>query len=290
MVLGFPQSSWPPTNEIVLASNVVNEALVKLLGDPLGRLGVQIESGSTEWFGPIVMSGDVRVVISVVFDAFDMHVQINTNKLPPWMEAQEPLELSGTTPVESPILSIDPFLGETKEETLFLNTIRDIQLKLLDGSAYSIIKASGLLRLLFLDGQPLVHRVNRRFHLPLRFETSDFRTMLPLEPDMHWISLDASGLTGENTLQISLTEFLHACCLNYKSLTAKVIDVISVAAHVKGGIHFGNPKTEGEELVCSLDEIMTLAGEDVSLVALKSICTVAIKGLEPLVHAIQSKK
>ena len=254
-----------------------------------GRLGVRIENTSTEWFGPVVMNGDVRAVVSVILNSGDVTVQINKHDLPAWTKTQEPLELDGTVATERPMVSIDPSLGGSKAEVFFLETIRDLQMKLLSGSPYETIKAAGLLRVLLLDGFPLANRVKRRFGMVLQFETSDFRSKLPLEPDMHWMSLDASGFPDAKVLQINLAEFLGAFCLSYKSKIAKVMDVINACAHVKGGVHFGDPKKDGEKLVCGLDEVMKITSEEASLVAMRGICMVALKGLEPLVHAIQSK-
>src|SRR5437016_1370246 len=52
----------------------------------------------------------------------------------------------------------------------FLDVCNDLETKIQSSSEYEILKASGLIRELLLDSRPLVHQVNARYKLKLRFE------------------------------------------------------------------------------------------------------------------------
>jgi hypothetical protein len=57
--------------------------------------------------------------------------------------------------------------GLNKYDELFLNTLKDLRAKANSNDRYQLIKASGLLRLLLLDG--LVDRVNSKHRIKLKF-------------------------------------------------------------------------------------------------------------------------
>ena len=59
------------------------------------------------------------------------------------------------------------------DEKLFINTIYDIQEKYVSGNDYKIIKATGLLRLLSLDGCSLIDTVNKNYGVDIRFSVTD---------------------------------------------------------------------------------------------------------------------
>jgi hypothetical protein len=89
-------------------------------------------------------------------------------------------------------------------ELLYLNTIEDIKEKLLRGDRYHIIKASGLLRHLFLDSEPLIHQINRQHRAKLLFSIVDHSTMPMIvddepqhRPIVFWRNLDPSQIDAD---------------------------------------------------------------------------------------------
>lgn len=88
-------------------------------------------------------------------------------------------------------------------ESLYLNTIADIREKLSRNDRYHVIKASGLLRHLFLDQTPLVHEINREYRLKIQFSVIDHDRLPamddepPQPPIIHWRNLDPSHVNSE---------------------------------------------------------------------------------------------
>ena len=56
-----------------------------------------------------------------------------------------------------------------ERERLFLNTLADLESTVANPDRQGLIKASGSLRLLLLDEEPLVHQVKRGYRLKLQF-------------------------------------------------------------------------------------------------------------------------
>jgi hypothetical protein len=178
----------------------------------------------------------------------------------------------------------------TGKEQLFLDTVRDIQSKIVENNRYSITRASALLRQLLIDESPLIHQVNRRHRLKLEFETIDFTMKPPLKPLLHWQNLDASPFPRARKVRIDLDGLLRAQCLTFKEHEYSVLDILKACAHLKGGVHSGTPKTDKEEALLDLDEVFKIGPLDGSLAALRGILIVTLAGLRPLIDAIQNDK
>ena len=175
----------------------------------------------------------------------------------------------------------------TGKEQLFLDTVRDIQSKIVENNRYSITRASALLRQLLIDESPLIHQVNRRYRLKLEFETIDFTMKPPLKPLLHWQNLDASPFPTARKVRINLDGLLGARCLTFKEHEYSVLDILKACAHLKGRAlwHAENGK---EEALLDLDEVFKIGSLDSSLAALRGILIVTLTGLRPLIDAIQN--
>ena len=181
--------------------------------------------------------------------------------------------------------------GETMDPTekLFLNTVEDVEKKLVSNTEYDLIRASGLLRQLFLDEHPLVHQVNKKFKLKLQFTTMDFTFKPPTRPLIHWQNLDPSAAPpGAMRITTNLKGFLGAECLTFQSHEYTVREIILAAAHLKGGIHSGKPKEPEQESLLKLDEVLKVHGLDASLASLRGLVAVSLDALKPLVEAVRA--
>jgi len=178
----------------------------------------------------------------------------------------------------------------TEQEQLFLNTISDIKDKLSKRDSYSIIRGSGLLRHLLIDGEPLVHVVNRKFKLKIEFETLDFTFKIPIRPLIHWKTLDASAFPNARKIRVDLKGFLGADCLTFKDHDFTVKDILKACAHIKGGVHSGVAKTDKDKDILNLDEVLKVGGLDATLAALVGILRVTFVALEPLVEGITKEQ
>jgi hypothetical protein len=115
--------------------------------------------------------------------------------------------------------------------------------------AYEMVLTSGRLRLLLLDGAPLVHTVNRERRLKLAFDVGDHSPPpAPLPQPLFWAvpdGLNPNHMTTTHNvpmLSLSLDEFLARRILVYEGVDVKVKELIRHAAHVSGGVHAGEPE------------------------------------------------
>lgn len=179
--------------------------------------------------------------------------------------------------------------GGTDAERLFVESVRDIDRKVVAADSYSDIRAAGLLRQLTLDSTPLVHQVNRGHRVPLRFRTMNVNRELPSPPRILWLSLDPEPFPNAPTIDCSLTELLQAPCLRVNGKKVSVRDLIKACANVKGGVHLGAPRSDQERAVLEVDATLQISGTDLSVVAVAGICRVVLSGLRPLVEAVVGK-
>jgi len=192
---------------------------------------------------------------------------------------------------------IDPERGRTNAEFSFLGTCDDIRNKLIRGRRYDIIRASGLLRHLFMDGERLMDAANQRFRLKIDFYCGDddsstwqdaLAAMKELPTSFSWWP-PSVGMNRQDAKRVKLDGFLKTPVM-YKGgeVALKVSDIIQTCAHVYGGVHSGTPKNNQDKLILALDEEITIGGGEPSIGAIYSICIVALDGLTPLVNAIQT--
>lgn len=171
---------------------------------------------------------------------------------------------------------------------LFLDSLADLRKKS-TGTSYELLRASAILRQLFLDQEPLVHRVNRLFRVRVEFETIDTTLRPPIRPEIEWQNLDASMFPRAQTQRLSLKELLAAQLLSFKGAEYTVRDVIRAAAHVKGGVHARSPLNEHESNLLDLDKALKLDGIGASTAALRGIIQVTLRGLAPLEQAASQR-
>lgn len=196
-------------------------------------------------------------------------------------------------------LEIDPELGRTEAEFSFLGTCDDIIGKLKRGRRYDIIRASGLLRHLFIDGEALNDAANKRFRIKLSFHNSIVNSeehaeivsqamaVLKKHDSIAWIAPNA-GMHDRSRPRITTKQFLKTPVTYHSGIPSLTVrDIIDTIAHVYGGIHNGTPQDEQNKLVVALDESIQVGGREPSLAAIYGICLVALDGLTPLIEAIQ---
>lgn len=244
-------------------------------------------------------------------------------------------------------------------EALYIATLEDIKNRIDRNNKYDVIKASGLLRLLLLDGMPLIHQINRKYRVTIRFSIVDYSSFPILEfsdepqapPVIFWQNVDASQVNTElewtelnaseiedieahllqlfeqdaarrlpisfkawlhedtNTLeiistpanyyavlkrqgkevktkQVDLQSFLKVNSLIVRDSAYSIRDIIKYCAHYKGGVHLVEPTDEIYREMLDLDELIEIGGLDFSLAALKGICNIVLKGIEPLTECV----
>jgi len=239
-------------------------------------------------FGPLDVPGAARVVLILTWSAQETHLEVNGINVPLAGSNLPPISLStvvsGPAPKGTALQLSGATAAVTDDERLFLDTLRDIDAKAIARDRYSLIRASGLLRQLLLDG--FVHRINRGHRARIEFTTINFTTSLPGAPTRHWRNLDPSPFPGASVKTCNLDQFLAAPCLRWEGVQATVRDLISACANAKGGVHLGRARTEKEQRLLDWDLVFSVMGEEPSVAALAGICRVTLVGLGNLAAAV----
>lgn len=297
LVLALPRP-WPPPIDVELYSQSEGGNSILLGVDKSGRFTLGITSSDDEIkryrFQPVVIEGSGRVILSISWTIESISLRLNGKEILLDEDAHGKSIVIKTKddPVTHGKLifeKIDPDVAKSEEEYLFLATAIDIDQKVIEGSRYSLIRAAGLLRQLLLDSSPLVHVVNRKYKLKITFETSDFNQQPPIKPSIHHINLDVSAFPGAKTIQVNLNHLLKAPVFENESVTASVHDLILACANAMGGIHLGKTRTSEEKLILDWDQIFRVLGDEPSLRTIAGVCRVVLRGIKPLVDAINNQ-
>ena len=289
-VLIFPRP-WPLGHRRTLLVKRQGSWSIEVVTDGDGHIEVllrEAERITKHRFQRVKIRGSGKAILNVSWSEEKVSLRVNGIAL---MLAEEAEGRAFTLNDDEPLpdvaplpLKINTVQGGTEEERLFLGTVGDIEQKYQDGSQYSIIRAAGLLRQLFLDSTPLIEKVNRLHRLKLTFTIPDPSIQPPIPPKEYWKSLDLSHFPGARSVQVGLQQFLKTECLLFGGRVATVKDLIRACANIKGGIHLGRVRKPGEKTIVSFDKVFRLLGEEPSVRALSGLCRVALNGLKPLIE------
>lgn len=172
-------------------------------------------------------------------------------------------------------------------DRFFLETLDDLESRAIWGaSEYSLLRASALLRELLIDERPLVHQVNRKRQIRLRFGV---RQAPPRDSnDLFWLGIDpsqsveAAGLTGGTVTEVGIPQLLGLEMLFLGAFTLTARDLITLGANVRGGVHHG-PATDPKHKAMQEFSIQVSHGRTpIELVGMIPITNVLLVGLEPL--------
>jgi len=181
----------------------------------------------------------------------------------------------------------------TNREQLFLKTLADLEATAANPEWYDLIKASGLLRLLLLEGDALVHQVNRNYGLKLEFSFHALPKVGQENVLAAWtrVSKSANPNDKRETQTGSLDDFLTAGCLGLRGRILTVRDVIRANAHLKGGVHVGRlrEKDVGEAGVLVMDRMLNVGGAEASLAVLRDIIQVTLEAVKPLAEVVRER-
>jgi hypothetical protein len=173
-------------------------------------------------------------------------------------------------------------------DELFIRSLDDLHLSINSGDEYEVLRASGIIRQLFLDDHPLVNQVNRNYKLKLQF--SVIQPSIPAidgipEPDV-WCAVDSIDprrspqLSPSTDLNRDL--FLGLLIGRVEGEDYSVKDIIRFAANVAGGIHSGSPKSAKDEALGKIKKLYIFSELSVLLQHLRSIGRIILETLRPL--------
>ncbi|HEX7812573.1 MAG TPA: hypothetical protein VF460_11745 [Burkholderiales bacterium] len=177
----------------------------------------------------------------------------------------------------------------SNNEWLFLETLRDMDARILRHSDYDLVRLSALIRQLLLDDVPLAHLVNRDLNVKIRFDVMVRQGPEPaelIEAKFQLFSLSPDGLVSERN---TLDQFLGRAVLRMEKMEFSVKEVIRTVAHVLGGVHSGQAKNDLEEKLVQLESKIRAHGSPMPLYVIQDIAKVVVQAMLPIAAAIVTK-
>jgi hypothetical protein len=176
-------------------------------------------------------------------------------------------------------------------DRLFLERCKQVKLRMQSNREIDLLDLSAHLRQLLLDSPRLIDEVNRAHRIKLTFSVGDFA----LQPDAYtaFLSLedgvdpDTRARPGAARKQVNLDGLLGHKILHIKGRAHSVRDVIVLAANMSGGVHRTPKPDERFKLMVAYAHSVSQGGLPGALRQLQSIARVTLKGLAPLVDAVE---
>jgi hypothetical protein len=193
--------------------------------------------------------------------------------------------------------------GEMDLQYLFLRVLDDLNRVSSSIDDYDNLRIASLLRLLLLEEQPLVHKVNRIHKLPLSFFVGEVLinnvvdpATQPPPPTPRLIKTRDGRLffavgrrfdpqtSNGSVHEMSLDQFLRALVLKVEDHWVSVHDFISHMAYVEGLVHSGSPKAKrvADEALHRWRRTLHFHGRALTLETLAAIGRVACASLVAL--------
>jgi len=295
-ILGFSLDPWPIPQATVVVSDSVNSINFLLIALPDGSLGLRvIRNGANEDYETdvVVPEGGFKVVTSIVYTPLTPNIRLNGTEIAvaPVGSRQKVAHLlkrqSPISPKKNYALSTEVPELATDSEALFVRTISDLANASMSNDWYVLLKSSGHLRLLLLDG--LLHKANERHRLRLKFRVAAPGEPPPIDFDKLWTNIAPHDLPDDRLADLNLEQFLKLSVFESKHARITVKDIINAVANADGGVHLGKPRQAQEELILAIDKEAMRFGQAASRHMLKEICSVVVAGSERLVEKIQGK-
>lgn len=179
-------------------------------------------------------------------------------------------------------------------ERFLLRTLDELEDAIESRDEHVLLRSSLPLRQLLLDPGPLFALSNRTHRLKIEWQVSEYRPPQSLgvpRADIHF-QLDgldpAVALPGRAVRSLGLSQFLSAVVGNIGPVDVSVADVVRVAAHKLGGVHY-DPTSADEHWKSLIAENLNVGGDPHILRMLRPIGRVTIKALQPLREAIEGE-
>ena len=183
----------------------------------------------------------------------------------------------------------------SEDDILFLNKYKDLK-KLLDSTdKYDTLKMSAILRQLLIDEYPLIHRVNKKWKIKIRYKIYSSPFVDPDDPNITlWFR--GTGLypqedsEPEYIYEINQDNFLSTRICKFKGEFITVKDIIKFASNVLGAVHRRDPdpKKRHEIAINLLRRFVKINNIELPLYQLKPIANITLKGLNVLHNEIES--
>jgi hypothetical protein len=175
-VLTLPHP-WPPPDPWQLPTQKKDGETIDVFFDISGRINARVARTGGELkllSQPVLFDGNKAITFMLLWSDDELRAMINGIELVADSGARNDAaqardyEQCGTRCACSFAIFASLSIPSSVDgiEWFFLETLFDIDAKATRNTTYDLIKASGLLRLLLLDSNCLVHQANRKLNLP----------------------------------------------------------------------------------------------------------------------------
>jgi hypothetical protein len=174
------------------------------------------------------------------------------------------------------------------EEVLFVRTLDDLHKSINSDDEYEILRASALIRQLFLDGSnSLVDRVNRKYRHKLEFEVVEQTP--PNIPDSSfniWAAVDEidprSVPLHFPRIKKKRDGFFGMIVAVIEGHEFSIRELVQFVANVMGGVHSVSLQDEREEKLAQLKELYIFSNISMALLFIRAIGRIILASLKPL--------
>lgn len=176
-------------------------------------------------------------------------------------------------------------------EGLFIRTLDELEECIASNDDYTVLRASALIRKLFLDDYPLVDHVNRPHRLKIEFEVVDTDQLLdmfkvPGMPAFEFLgiqdALDPESIPNPPRKRVKRDVFFQTKVQVSKGNTFTIREIIKHQANIRGGVHAGKPKNDSEKILSEIDDTIKIFALPPGLRQLKAIGRIVLRALQPL--------
>lgn len=175
----------------------------------------------------------------------------------------------------------------------FLLTVEDLRTRINKNTEYDLLRACGLCRQLVTDKPTLFDLANKEKQLPNNFEVAYNPVFQAFDvknknskPQTGWATINPEH--NNRTKIIDAKAFRALRLLTYHQFEYTVERIIKMASALMGGVHSNEPHRENiryKALIHLYEHTKDHA--NVSLFAIRALCNVVLKGMEPLELAIK---
>jgi hypothetical protein len=182
----------------------------------------------------------------------------------------------------------------TNQEKIFLNIISELKKRYENQTEYDILKASGLIRQLLVDSNPIIEQVNRKYKLKITYRVQE-RIKLPFErfneDGTAWKPLyGIVFITPQENSPVELLnrdDFFKYELLSYHNEMINVLEVIKICANKYGGIHYDEKRNLKESSIDVTHKAFSFNNSSSVIRSMYSITGICLEALNPLAEKVK---
>lgn len=178
------------------------------------------------------------------------------------------------------------------EESLFIRTLDHLHQLINSKDEYEILRASALIRQLFLDGRSsLIDKVNRKYRYKFEFEVVEH-----LPPDIPGVSFQAwcviDGIDPRSTpahlprTKKKRDSFFGMVIAIVDGHSYTIKELVLFVANVMGGVHSGTFDNDKAKSFAQLKELYVFSKINIALLFIRAIGRIILESLKPLQYEI----